>query len=290
MRAGQLIITTLAALAMAQDGGYGEEGCFEDSGSLKKAYTNIYNSAGKCYAACEKKGSAVFAMQGQKCFCGDSLPSKTASSSKCKETCPGFPDDSCGGDDAWSVFTIAGKSVSSSSPSSTSSKSSSTSSSSSSSTSSSSSSSKGSSTQSSSTGASSTSSAASATASGDDDDDDKDKKASGIGGGAIAGIVIGIVAALGIIGAALVFWRKRRNAHNDYNPSSSPDGFRDPFGVHESKLSSASTAVNSSSPPMPVDQRLNPAMLGERRISDGSLADEQDYSRKILRVTNPDNN
>lgn len=70
-------------------------------------------------------------------------------------------------------------------------------------------------------------------------------------------------------------------------------------------MSSVSTAVNSSSiftannynsslqsqqqtPQQPVDQRLNPAMLGERRISDGSLADEQDYSRKILRVANPD--
>ncbi|KAA8916972.1 hypothetical protein TRICI_000870 [Trichomonascus ciferrii] len=289
MRAGQLILVALAMLtATAQDGGYGEEGCFEDSGSLKKAYTNIYNSAGKCYDACKQKGSAVFAMQGQKCYCGNALPSKTASSSKCKETCPGFPDDTCGGDDSWSVFTIAGKSVSSAAPSSTSSSttsSKSSSSSSSSSTSSSSSSSSSSSTRSSSTSASRDSSAASATAT-----DDGDKKASGIGGGAIAGIVIGIVAALGLIGAALVFWRKRRNAHNDYNPSTSPDGFRDPFGVHESKLSSASTAVNSQSPPMPVDQRLNPAMLGERRISDGSLADEQDYSRKILRVTNPDNN
>jgi cell wall integrity and stress response component len=37
-----------------------------------------------------------------------------------------------------------------------------------------------------------------------------------------------------------------------------------------------------------VDQRLNPVMLGRRRISEGSLADEADYSRKILRVANPD--
>lgn len=37
-----------------------------------------------------------------------------------------------------------------------------------------------------------------------------------------------------------------------------------------------------------IDQRLNPVMLGERRLSEGSLADDRDYSRKILRVANPD--
>jgi len=39
---------------------------------------------------------------------------------------------------------------------------------------------------------------------------------------------------------------------------------------------------------LPTDQRLEPVMLDTRRISEGSLADERDYSRKILRVTNPD--
>ncbi|CUM64966.1 uncharacterized protein PRCAT00002584001 [Priceomyces carsonii] len=37
-----------------------------------------------------------------------------------------------------------------------------------------------------------------------------------------------------------------------------------------------------------VDPRLNPMMMGRRRLSDGSLADEADYSRKILQVANPD--
>lgn len=38
-----------------------------------------------------------------------------------------------------------------------------------------------------------------------------------------------------------------------------------------------------------VDPRLNPMMMGRRRLSEGSLADETDYSRKILQVANPDN-
>jgi cell wall integrity and stress response component len=37
-----------------------------------------------------------------------------------------------------------------------------------------------------------------------------------------------------------------------------------------------------------VDPRLNPMMMGRRRLSEGSLADETDYSRKILQVANPD--
>ncbi|GEQ70517.1 hypothetical protein JCM33374_g4195 [Metschnikowia sp. JCM 33374] len=36
-----------------------------------------------------------------------------------------------------------------------------------------------------------------------------------------------------------------------------------------------------------TDPRLNPVMMGRRRLSEGSLADEADYSRKILGVANP---
>lgn len=36
-----------------------------------------------------------------------------------------------------------------------------------------------------------------------------------------------------------------------------------------------------------VDPRLNPIMMGRRRLSEGLLADEADYSRKILQVANP---
>jgi len=36
-----------------------------------------------------------------------------------------------------------------------------------------------------------------------------------------------------------------------------------------------------------LDHRLEPVML-QRRLSDGSIADNEDYSRRILKVTNPD--
>lgn len=125
-----------------------------------------------------------------------------------------------------------------------------------------------------------------------------------ISGGAIGGIVVGVIAALAILALILFFWRRRANSRNDayIGGNKSPSGFSDPFGVRvvEDKTSMSSTpgaAVPTASfgglqPPdnsfMAVDQRLNPVMLGERRLSEGSIADERDYSRKILRVANPD--
>ena len=59
--------------------------------------------------------------------------------------------------------------------------------------------------------------------------------------------------------------RRRRNLyqkHEGSNFGSSPGSLIRPFGT---------------------DQRLEPGMV-QKRVSVGSLADEQDYSRKILRV------
>jgi hypothetical protein len=36
------------------------------------------------------------------------------------------------------------------------------------------------------------------------------------------------------------------------------------------------------------DMRLDPAVMAQRRMSDGSIADNQDYSRRILKVFHTD--
>jgi cell wall integrity and stress response component len=88
----------------------------------------------------------------------------------------------------------------------------------------------------------------------------------GLSGGATAGIVI--VVLLIVAGAAGAFFymrRRRQEAYHKYEGSnfgSSPGSLNRPFGV---------------------DQRLEPGMV-QKRESAGSLSDEQDYSRKILRV------
>lgn len=88
----------------------------------------------------------------------------------------------------------------------------------------------------------------------------------GVSGGAAAGIAIAVLLIIGGGAGAFFFMRRRRNqAYQKYegsNIGSSPGSLNRPFGV---------------------DQRLEPGMV-QKRESVGSLADEQDYSRKILRV------
>ena len=90
---------------------------------------------------------------------------------------------------------------------------------------------------------------------------------SGISGGAAAGIAIGILALIAI--GAAVFFVVRRRRRDEYQRQYDP-----------SNLSSSPGSLNR---PFGTDQRLEPQML-QKRESVGSLADENDYSRKILRV------
>ncbi|KAK9464490.1 hypothetical protein V1512DRAFT_288215 [Lipomyces arxii] len=112
---------------------------------------------------------------------------------------------------------------------------------------------------------------------------------SGIGGGAIAGIVIGVIVGLAAIGALAFFIIRHRRARDndegwvDYRGKRTAPSYNAP-PLPQEKLSSNS--VNSGRVAI-VDQRLNPVMM-DRRMSDGSVSDEQDYSRKILRVVNMD--
>ena len=82
-----------------------------------------------------------------------------------------------------------------------------------------------------------------------------------------AGIVIGLLIVIGAGIGALFYIRRRRrlgyrNRYDGSNFSSSPQSLHRPYGT---------------------DQRLEPGMV-QKRESVGSLADERDYSRKILRV------
>lgn len=107
--------------------------------------------------------------------------------------------------------------------------------------------------------------------------------ASGGGGGGgpnttgiAVGVVVGVVALAGLI-AGLVFFikrKKQKEAEEEFRQKNQVSDFmrggseRKPPGTGYSGLS---------------DQRLDPE-AGARRNSVGSLADNQDYSRRILRV------
>ncbi|ODQ67014.1 WSC-domain-containing protein [Nadsonia fulvescens var. elongata DSM 6958] len=146
-------------------------------------------------------------------------------------------------------------------------------------------------------------------------------------GGAIAGIVIGVIAGLALLGLVVFLFRrhKKQNSQDSYaNPLSSRDfidfgmpvntstdnfgsGPRPPGGGGGNVVNGVGVGAglanlksldddkesgldySNGETFLAIDQRLNPIMLGERRLSGNSLADDRDYSRKILRVANPDN-
>lgn len=93
--------------------------------------------------------------------------------------------------------------------------------------------------------------------------------------GIAAGVVVGVVAVAAIAGG-LFFWlrhKKRREAEEEYKRHNQVADFM------RGGDKAPGTGYSGMS-----DQRLDPE-AGAHRNSVGSLADNQDYSRRILRVT-----
>jgi cell wall integrity and stress response component len=91
--------------------------------------------------------------------------------------------------------------------------------------------------------------------------------------GIAVGVVVGVVAIVGII-AGVLFWlrfKRRREAEEEYKRQAAVNAFVNGGKGHNSTLSSS-------------DSRLDPELLHARRESTGTIADNQDYSRRILKV------
>lgn len=259
-------------------------GCFSSSGSLDDLGSYMYQASGYCLEKCS--GQAITALTGgDTCLCGDIAPSlgDKVDNSKCSINCNGYPVEKCGGDGFYTVYATDGQvgGVEYADGGSTSS----------------SSSADGSTTEApSSTGKPSV---VSSTVAGGStvivtiqptSDPQSTSSLDGGGGGGgdggtntagiAAGVVVGVVAFAGLI-AGLVFCirrKKQKEAEEEFRQKNQVSDFmrgsneRKPPGTGYSGLS---------------DQRLDPE-AGARRNSVGSLADNQDYSRRILRVANPD--
>ena len=93
--------------------------------------------------------------------------------------------------------------------------------------------------------------------------------------GIAAGVVVGVVAAASIITGVYFFlrYRRRQAAEEEYKRTQISDFMRTGEGKPPQ------TGYSSMS-----DSRLDPE-AGQRRNSHGSIADNQDYSRRILRVS-----
>lgn len=94
--------------------------------------------------------------------------------------------------------------------------------------------------------------------------------------GIAAGVVVGVVGLAAIIGGVWFFMRRRRQhqAEEDYR--------RNAAGVNDF-INGGKTSASSMN-----DSRIDPSFM-DRRQSNGSIADNEDYSRRILKVGHDDN-
>lgn len=241
------------------------QGCWKSNANMTVERSGVDVSSGKCWEQC-KEDFNVFALQGSKCYCGMEYPKEgdQVDDEKCDWPCPGFGKEACGALKVYySVFNtglelapdnyVPEKSTTSAAPSSTKAAESTTAETSAAPTET--------------KDTSTTSEAAS----------DGEEKKDGPNVGAIAaGVVVGVVLIATIGGGAIFFVRRRRNAEieEEHRRNAAVNAF-----INGSKPPGSSGSISMT------DSRLDPVMA-HRRLSDGSIADNQDYSRRILRVTN----
>lgn len=92
--------------------------------------------------------------------------------------------------------------------------------------------------------------------------------------GIAVGIVAGVVGLAALLGAGFFFYRhkKRQSVEEEFRRSAAINNFVTPGKAK----SEGSGSLN--------DSRLDPSIMAHRRMSDGSIADERDFSRRILHV------
>lgn len=90
--------------------------------------------------------------------------------------------------------------------------------------------------------------------------------------GIAAGVVVGVVVLMAIVGGVLLFLRRRRRraVEEEYRRQAAVNSF-----VSGNKLHTSNSSM--------TDSRLDPEFM-MRRQSNGSIADNEDYSRRILKV------
>lgn len=246
------------------------QGCFSSSGNLTRQAQaeSTRNTDGYCNdIICIPLGFPVSAMRAGDCFCGYVYPPEDdlQDDEMCTQPCPGYPQKACGNINprAWSVWnTGVSLDVGFYEPP----------------------------PESSSTAAAPTASATNSAGSpppesttgvpsdgsdgGDESNDGGDDGPNVVA--IVAGIVGGVVAIAAVAAGFWFFLRRRRNAEieEEHRRNAAVNAF-----ISGAKPPSSSGNISLT------DSRLEPG-LGTRRMSDGSIADNQDYSRKILRVTN----
>lgn len=245
------------------------QGCFSSEGDWKEFEVEGM-SRGSCKDKCQEEGYLVTGLGGATCYCGDNYPPEDdlVDDKKCDYPCPAYSQEACGGIKEGGFYSVFNNGIKMAVPNKEAAKESST-------------------TVSSATGretapsnpeSSSSSTATSAPQeSGANNEDGSDGDD---GGPSVGGIIGGVVAGVVIIaiGAGVGFWWFRRRRNHDIEEEHRRNAAVNSF------MAGAKPPGSSGGLSM-TDSRMDP-VLAHRRMSDGSIADNQDYSRKILRVTN----
>jgi cell wall integrity and stress response component len=91
--------------------------------------------------------------------------------------------------------------------------------------------------------------------------------------GIAAGVIVGVIALGAIVGGVVFFIRRKKQKE-----------LEDERRRHEAITSFVTRGEKPPSTFSASDSRLEPSVMFQRRQSDGSIADNQDYSRRILQV------
>ncbi|PYH94090.1 hypothetical protein BO71DRAFT_240122 [Aspergillus ellipticus CBS 707.79] len=85
-------------------------GCYTTPGQLVSQGAYQFQSNGYCQQICSKQNHTVYALHnGNECACGSQLPpsSDKVETTQCQTPCSGFPSETCGGRNSWTVITDA---------------------------------------------------------------------------------------------------------------------------------------------------------------------------------------
>ncbi|KAL2261041.1 hypothetical protein VTK26DRAFT_4777 [Humicola hyalothermophila] len=238
-------------------GTWTDQGCYSSSGDLEKKAVLIFNTISNCSNLCLQQDYPVAGTMGRlECWCGNTYPPEEdyePDGKNCHSPCGGFPQHACGGIGYWSIYNTGLQLV------------------------------------------------VPHYEKEDKKDDEKPKTTSSLlptpsetaakeapsatespeesgggknVGGIVVGVVVGVIVIASAIGGGFLWWRRKRNQEieEEHRRNAAVNAF---IGKPPSSSGGMSMA----------DSRLDPVMA-QRRMSDGSIADNQDYSRRILRVTN----
>ncbi|BCR89410.1 uncharacterized protein ACHE_50608S [Aspergillus chevalieri] len=277
-----------------------------NTGSDNDANTNTFQSIGACTSTCTSD-YAFGILQGKNCWCSNIAPNQATNVniSECNDSCPGYPSDNCGNaDEGLYGYIVLMDHMPSSTASASGASSTGTSTGTSSET----------------TGASTTTSGGStvetiggevqtvtiggsgATAAADTSSTTSKDNDSGLSSGAVAGVAVGSVAGFLAILALILIWycSKKRQRANSPDPSmqlldgrnskGSQMSFMRSIFSDNSTLAGSPTAARNPNPTFTDNRMKTDTILYPHgpRDSSVSLQDNEDYSRPVLRLANPD--